>query len=79
MSICNTDAAINILTIVTGIGVKTYELGGIIGKLEHKIHVIKREPIFVDDVKFTHFVGRSESGKVLFSVNCLIPCEIECL
>jgi len=78
MSISTEEARINLLTIVTGQGVKHYALGGYVGN-EHKIHIIKKEPIHITGDPFDHYVGRSDSGKVLFSVNCLIPCEIEYL
>lgn len=62
------------VTIVTGQGVNTYLVGELInGKTIHKIG---KQPIHFTGDPFDHYVGRDDSGAVLFSINCLIPCEI---
>lgn len=63
------------ITIVTGQGVKSYTLGQEIG---HKkpIHCIRKEPISFTGDPYDHYVGRDDAGNVLFSINCLVPCDI---
>ena len=63
------------LTIVTAQGVKEYAVGKKVG-----LGIV--EKIKIDQIRFTgdpfdHYCGFDEKGKMLFSVNCLVPCEIE--
>lgn len=63
------------VTIITAQGVKSYEVG------EHLrngiIDVIKSSSLYFNGDPFDHYCGYDASGKMLFSINCLVPCEVE--
>jgi hypothetical protein len=73
----NTEVGMEIveLTIVTTAGVKTYMTGGMVR--EEEVWSIKKEPIYITGDPYDHYVGRNDEGEMLFSVNCLVPCDIE--
>lgn len=66
---------ISSLTIVTAVGVKTHEVSGMVG--ENQIATIKKEMLFITGDPYDHYIGRNKDGEMVFSVNCLVPCEIE--
>lgn len=65
------------LTLVTTQGVKTYAVG------EHvngrKINAITVASLYFTGDPFDHYCGYDKDGEMLFSVNCLCPCEVEYL
>ena len=65
------------LTIVTAQGVKTYEIGQRLNC--STIIEIKKAFIYITGDPFNHYCGYDSKGKMLFSVNCLAPCDIEYL
>lgn len=67
--------SIKSLTIVTAVGVKTFELTGMVG--EKQIAAIAKEPLYITGDPYDHYIGRDDDGDMIFSVNCLAPCEIE--
>lgn len=62
------------VTIITVQGVKTYQVGDNIGG--RKIHTIEKRPLYFQGDSFDHYVGLSEDGQMLFSVNCTVPCDV---
>lgn len=65
------------INIITSMGAKSYRVG-------QKINVsvvdnIKMDYIAFTGDKYSHYCGYDIDGKMLFSVNCLCPCEIEYL
>lgn len=63
------------ITIVSQQGVKVYSIGdrvnnSILNKIEIETIAHQGDP-------FDHYIGRTEDGKLLFEVNCLIPCVVE--
>jgi hypothetical protein len=68
------ETQITYLAIVTVSGVKTYTLGDMInGKALNKIRLAELH--FTGD-PFDHYCGYDKDGEMLFSVNCLVPCEV---
>lgn len=65
------------LTIVTSQGVKIHRLGGSVN--DHEIVEIKISQLTFTGDPFDHYCGYADDGSMLFSVNCLVPCEIEYL
>ena len=60
---------------VTAIGAKTYTVGDSLqGGV---VDVIKISDIFYQGDPYDHVCGFDSNGKLLFSVNCLAPCDIE--
>lgn len=62
------------VTIVTAQGVKSYHVGDLVDR--KKIHTIEQRPLYFQGDPFDHYVGLSEDGEMLFSVNCNIPCDV---
>jgi hypothetical protein len=65
------------LNIITAQGAKSYYVGQsvnneIVDKIEEGMLYFTGDP-------FSHYIGYNKDGKMLFSVNCLAPCEIEYL
>ena len=63
----------SIKSVTTG-NTDQYEIGNII--LGQKIHEIKFHSLYCQGDPFLHICGFSNDGEILFSINCLIPCEI---
>lgn len=63
------------ITIVTTVGAKSYRIGDMISG-ERVDEIAKGELHFQGD-PFDHYIGKADSGKMLFSINCLTPCVIE--
>lgn len=63
------------ISIITTVGAKTYRIGDFIyGQMVAEI--VQTDLLFQGD-PFDHYVGRSEDGATLFTVNCLTPCVVE--
>jgi hypothetical protein len=63
------------LTIVTAAGVKPYRVGQMIN--DKRIAVIRMTQLIFTGDPYDHYCGYDDKGNMLFSVNCLCPCEIE--
>ena len=63
------------LSVVTAMGSKCYSVGHEIGGKE--IAKIELSYIRFTGDPYDHYCGYDDKGKMLFSVNCLVPCEIE--
>ena len=63
------------VTIVTAQGVKGYAVGQKVGL--GIVDEIKIDQIRANGDPYQHYCGFDEKGKMLFSVNCLAPCDIE--
>lgn len=63
------------ISIITSQGAKTYSVNDIAlnGKTIHRIKVATLH--FTGD-PFDHYVGYSIDGEMIFSINCLCPCEV---
>lgn len=71
------NAMIREIAIVTGPGVKVYRVGNKLnGEVVRRIKMASIE-ITSDLPPVGHYCGYGEAGNMLFSINCLIPCEIE--
>ena len=62
------------VTVITSQGVNKFELGGF-------VEGEKIDKIIIEGLRFTgdpydHYCGYNSTGKMLFSVNCLAPCEV---
>lgn len=62
------------VTIITVQGVKSYNVGDNIGG--RKIHTIEQKALYFQGDPFDHYVGYAETGDMLFSVNCTVPCDV---
>lgn len=63
------------VSIINAQGVKSYSIGDIVN--DKKIHTIEICQMHFTGDPYDHFVGKDDSGNFLFSINCLIPCQIE--
>lgn len=63
------------IAIVTAAGAKTYSLGDNVNGAY--INEIKQADIRFTGDPYDHYIGLSKSGEMLFSINCLVPCEVE--
>lgn len=60
--------------VITVQGVKSYNIGD---KIDGKsIHTIEKRALHFQGDPYDHYIGISEDGQLLFSVNCLIPCDV---
>lgn len=66
---------IELVTIVTTQGVKSYQVGDMI--YGTRIDSIRRADLLFQGDPFDHYIGYADSGAILFSVNCLVPCIVE--
>jgi len=64
------------LSIVTASGAKVYRVGSTDFNGE-TIHKIALESLYFTGDPFDHYVGRNKKGAMIFSVNCLCPCDVE--
>lgn len=62
------------LTIITAQGVKSYRLGEKVNG--QTLTTIKIAQLYFTGDPFDHYCGYDENGKMIFSVNCLAPCEV---
>ena len=65
---------IKIINIVTAMGANTHEIGEVIG--DAHVKEIRKEALYISGDPYDHYCGYDEGGKMLFSVNCLCPCEV---
>ena len=63
------------IDIVTSAGAKTYTVGGDVNG--NKIFKIKLAELYFTGDPFDHYCGYTESGEMIFSINCLTPCVVE--
>lgn len=62
------------VTLINIQGVKIYRVGD---QVENNIiHTIEQRPLYFQGDPFDHYVGLTAEGKMLFSVNCLVPCDV---
>lgn len=64
------------LTIITAQGVKSYVVGRKIPGTDDVIDNIKIKQLYFTGDPYDHYCGFNKDGKMLFSVNCLCPCEV---
>lgn len=64
------------LIIITVQGVKSYRVGDKMFGTNDVIDVIKIHQLHFTGDPYDHYCGFDKNGKMLFSVNCLVPCEI---
>jgi hypothetical protein len=64
------------ITIPTAQGVGTYTIGRKHTFTEQVIYKIVKSFIKVDGDPYDHYLGYSEEGDLIFSINCLIPCVV---
>lgn len=68
-------ADITQLTVVTQQGVKFYTVGHDLNG--EKIHFIDKGYLYSTGDPYDHYLGLNEKGDLIFSVNCMCPCDIE--
>jgi hypothetical protein len=68
------EVLISELTIVTAQGVKTYHAGDTVNG--RQIDKIRLAELYFTGDPFDHYIGYTKEGDMIFSVNCLVPCEI---
>lgn len=62
------------ITIVSNQGVQTYELGNDLrGSTITKITISE---LWFRGEPYEHYCGYDSNGTILFSINCLVPCEV---
>ena len=62
------------VTIVTQAGARSYTVGeSVDGKI---INSISKKSLYFTGDPFDHYIGNDQSGQMIFSINCLCPCEI---
>lgn len=64
------------VTIVTNQGVKEFEVGKKCPDKDVVIESIKMSPIIFTGDPYDHYTGWDKDKKMLFSINCLVPCEV---
>jgi len=64
------------LNIITAQGVKTYKVGKKVPFENNVIAEIKKGVLYFTGDPFDHYIGYDDKGKMLFSVNCLAPCDV---
>lgn len=66
------------LTIITAQGVNCYEVGRPMYYQDDKrvIEKIEIKPLYFQGDPYDHYCGFDENGEMMFSVNCLAPCEV---
>ncbi len=72
------------VTVITTQGVNTFEVGGTIhvpnnedGTFTDKhIATIKQVGLRITGDPYDHYCGFDNVGEMLFSINCLAPCEV---
>lgn len=65
------------VTLVTTQGTKTYRVGdNVNGRIVNAINVVS---LYFTGDPYDHYAGYDKDGEMLFSVNCLCPCEVEYL
>lgn len=72
------------VTVITSQSVNTFEIGGAIhvpnnkdgSFTEKRIAAIKKVGIRITGDPFDHYCGFDDAGQMLFSINCLTPCEV---
>ena len=64
------------LNIITAQGVKTYRVGKNLPIENNIIAEIKKGCLWFNGDSFNHYIGYDYKGKMLFSVNCIAPCEV---
>lgn len=62
------------LSIITTAGAKTYRVGDIHAGIE--IMEIRIEALSFQGDPYDHYCGFGPQNQMLFSVNCLCPCEV---
>lgn len=62
------------ITIITNQGVKIHEVGNELDN--NKIVEIKISDLWFRGEPYEHYCGYDSNGKMLFSINCLVPCEV---
>ena len=67
---------INDITIPTAQGVGTYTVGRNHTFTDEVIVEIVRSFIKVNGDPYDYYLGYNDKGKVIFSINCLIPCVV---
>ncbi len=67
---------IHSVTIVTGQGVKIHQVGDDSQPDGIKIEKIVKQSVDFNGDPFDHYCGFDEQGRLLFRINCLIPCEV---
>lgn len=63
------------ITIITTAGAKSYRVGDMIDG--ERVDKIAQGELYFQGDPFDHYIGRADSGTMLFSINCLVPCVIE--
>jgi len=76
------DKKINNITIITQPGPCTYAINQPVPMTCNEsslpiIKEIKMGYIRITGDPYSHYMGYSEDGELLFSINCMIPCIIE--
>ena len=64
------------ITIVTTQGVSIYRVGQKMLGGEAIIERIEIKPLYFTGDPFDHYCGFDKDGNMLFSINCLVPCEV---
>jgi len=64
------------VTIITAQGVKSYRVGDKMFGTNEVIAEIKKQGLYFTGDPFDHYCGFDKDGKMIFSVNCLAPCEV---
>lgn len=63
------------INVVTQVGVKSYKVGDLCGGIE--IVEISKDILRFAGDPYDHYCGFDNKGNLLFSINCMAPCEIE--
>lgn len=63
------------ITIVTAQGVKLYQIGEMVNGV--RLHKIESGYLHFTGDPFDHYIGYAETGEILFTINCLVPCIVE--
>jgi hypothetical protein len=71
----NPNRQIQSITAITPQGSRTYCINDTLNG--HRIVSIRIVSLSFTGDPYDHYAGYSKSGDMLFSINCLIPCNIE--
>jgi hypothetical protein len=63
------------ITVVTNQGAHSYWLGMEIDRVP--IHEIRKSELLFTGDPYDHYIGYSKTGQMLFSINCLCPCDVQ--
>jgi hypothetical protein len=70
------------VTIITAQGVNAFRVGGKVQTMDdgeyidNVISKIEKTGLRITGDPYDHYCGYDDKGKMLFSVNCLAPCEV---